>query len=86
MRKIVKIERTVAPKGLPEEPFRNPSGAFKMADPSFGKKRHHAKHAIFVKSLNDVADHLDSGYSLWMKQPGKRETLICAASLRVIQA
>jgi hypothetical protein len=30
----------------------------KMADPRIGKERHHIKHAIFVKSLDDVADHL----------------------------
>ena len=86
MPKVVKIERTVPPKGPPEEPFRVPSGDFKMADPSIGKKRHHAEYAIFARSLDDVADHLARGRSLWMKQPGKRETLICAASLRVFRA
>ena len=56
-----------------------------MADPSIGKHRHHAVHAIYVNSLDKVVDHLtNDGYSLWMKQPGKRETLIIAASLRVI--
>lgn len=86
MTKVVKIERTVPPKGPPEEPFRVSSGAFKMADPSIGKQRHHAVHAIPAWSLDEVADNLARGHSLWMKQPGKRETLICAASLRVIRA
>jgi hypothetical protein len=86
MPKVVKIERTVPPKGPPEVPFRVRSGDFKMADPGIGKQRHHAKHAIPARSLNEVADKLAHGLSLWMKQPGKRETLICAASLRVIRA
>jgi hypothetical protein len=85
MSKVVKIERQTAIEGLPEVPFRTSSGDFKMADPSVGKERHHAENAIFVKSLDDVAGHLARGYSLWMKRPGKRQTLIRAASLRVIR-
>ena len=86
MPKIIKIERLKPPRGAPEEPFRTGSGGFKMANPALGRERHHTKNAIFVKTIDEVADKLGLGYSLWMKQPGKRETLICPASLRVTRA
>lgn len=55
-----------------------------MADPKVGDDRHLAKHAIYMDSIEDVVAGLRSGLSLWMKQPGKRETLICAGSLKVL--
>jgi hypothetical protein len=84
MAKVLKIERKVAPKGRPEVPFGTPKG-FKLADPRIGADRHFAEHAVFVKTLDEVADYLSRGYAPWMKQPQKRETLIRSASLRVIR-
>jgi hypothetical protein len=78
----MKIERLIPPDGPPEEPLKTPKG-YKLADPSVGKDRHHAHHAIFVNTLEEAAEHLARGYSLWMKQPKKRETLISASKLRV---
>jgi hypothetical protein len=55
----------------------------KMADPKNGKKRHHADFAIYVRTLPEVVAELKKGRLLWMKQDGKRETLISPASLTV---
>jgi hypothetical protein len=82
MPKIEVVERFEPPKGPPERPFETRRG-YKMADPGIGPNRHLAAHAIYVKTLDEVAERLKRGYSLWMKQPGKRETLISAGSLRV---
>jgi hypothetical protein len=79
-----RIERHKSPKGPPETPFCTPRG-YKMADPRHGAERHHAKHAIYVGTLAEVVDGLRHDLSLWMKQDGKRETLICSASLRVLR-
>jgi len=83
----VRIERKFPRKGITEEPLLTPKG-YKLADPAFGEHRHHAPHAIFVKSLEDAADAVERGLSLWMKDiapNGKRESLISAASLKVIR-
>ena len=82
MRKVVKIERLVPPSGAPEMPFHIQHG-YKMADPAVGGDRHHARHAIYKPILEEVAHGLEQGLSLWMKQSGKRETLISAVILRV---
>ena len=82
MPKIEAIERFEPPEGPSERPFETPRG-YKMADPGIGPDRHIAAHAIYVKTLDDVADGLKRGLSLWMKQPGKRETLISAEKLRI---
>lgn len=82
MPKVLGIERLQPPEGAPEVPFQTPRG-YKMADPRIGENRHHAEHAIYVKTLDEAADGLRLGWLLWMKQPGKRETLISASSLRV---
>lgn len=82
MAKIIGIARVIPPGGPMEEPFLTPQG-FKMADPYNGPNRHHAEYAIYLKTLEEVDAGLKRGWSLWMKQPGKRETLISASSLRV---
>jgi hypothetical protein len=84
MPKIARIIRKFPRPGIDEPPFLM-NGRFKMANPAIGTDHHHAKHAIFKNSLEQVADGLRQGLSLWMKEPeGKRrETLICADSLIV---
>ena len=63
-------------------PFQTRKG-YKMADPRLGPHRHHAENAIYKVTLEEVAQGLTEGLSLWMKQPGKRESLISASRLRV---
>lgn len=83
MSKVLRIERVAPPDGPPEVPFKTPRG-YKLANPSGGAKRHHAKHAVFVETLSEAAELMSRGYPLWMKQDGKRETLISPSSLRVV--
>ena len=83
MTKVERIERTSPPKGPPSKVFVTSHG-FQMADPSIGKNRHHSEHAIYVRTLDEVDLNLKKGYYLWMKQEGKRQTLISPGSLRVI--
>jgi hypothetical protein len=78
----ITIARRMPPAGPIEEPFTTPRG-YKMADPRNGKKRHHADFAKDVRTLEGVVDGLKKGWLLWMKQDGKRETLIRPASLIV---
>lgn len=77
-----RIERKYPPKGAPSHPYLTPRG-YKLADPCNGAERHHAKHAIYMPTLDEVVDALRKGWLLWMKQEGKRPTLICASSLLV---
>ena len=81
----ITIARRIPPAGPIEEPFITPRG-FKMADPRNGKKRHHADFAIYVATPEGIVAGLKKGWLLWMKQDGKRETLICPASLMVTGA
>lgn len=83
MSKVLRIERVVPPDGPPEVPLKTPRG-YKLGNPAGGSERHHAKHAVFVDTLDEAAKLISHGYSLWMKQDGKRETLISPPSLRVV--
>jgi hypothetical protein len=83
MLKVNYISRKLPPKGAPEVPFETPRG-FKMADPTIGPNRHIAKHSIYVATLEEVAEKLARGLSLWMKQAEKRETLIKHSSLQIV--
>jgi hypothetical protein len=81
----ITIARRNPPPGPIERPFVTPQG-FKMADPKNGKKRHHANFAIYVPTPEAVVDGLKMGWLLWMKQDGKRETLIRPSSLLITGA
>ena len=83
--KVIRIERTVPRKGVVEEPYISRRG-YKLGDPKFGDEKHEAKNATFVKTLEEVADLIDKGFSLWMTAKGKRPSLISPASLRVIRS
>lgn len=81
MPSTINIER-VHPVGPGvEAPFQTANG-YKMADQANGPQRHTAPYAIYVKTLPEVAAELRAGKLLWMKQPGKRETLISADKLK----
>lgn len=82
---VASIVRKNPPEGPPEVPFMTPHG-YKLADPSGGAKRHHADHAVHVRTLDEAAALMSRGFPLWMKQEGKRETLISPRSLCVVFA
>lgn len=67
-----------------EEPYRSRRG-YKLGDPKHGSEIHLTKNAIFVKTLDEAADLVGRGYSLWMTAKGKRPSLISPGSLRVIR-
>ena len=85
MKSVLRIERKTPALGGPEKPHLTPKG-YKMADPRFGAELHHAEHAQYRDSLDKVAVELSRGWKLWMKQDGKRETLICRDSLNITYA
>jgi hypothetical protein len=57
-----------------------------MVDPGGGPDRPRPSHAIFHKTLEDVAGGLQRGLSLWMREPQRGEALIPANKLRVVYA
>ena len=79
---LVTIRRAEPPAGEPGYPFKTAKG-YKMADPAHGEFMHHAEHAIYIRTIEVVVDGIKAGRSFWIKQPGKRETLITAAKLKV---
>jgi hypothetical protein len=81
---VIAIKRKASRPGGEETPFVTPQG-FKLADPCFGNKKHHGKHAFFVRTLDEAAQLIAKGYSIWMSRPGKRESLICPASLEILR-
>ena len=83
--KVIRIERMNPRPGGVEEPHWTTRG-YQLADPKFGDSKHIATNALYVRSLDEVADHLGRGYSLWMTRKGKRPSLISPGSLRVIRA
>jgi len=82
--KVFRIERSNPAESV-DVPFKSPRG-FKLADPNIGEDRHHSKYAVFAATLEEAAEKVEAGFSLWMKRPGKRETLISPLSLRVVRA
>ena len=88
MSKVLRIERKYPRKdGVREAPFLTADG-YKMANPYVGDNRHHSQHAIFVATLDEAAERIRRGYSLWMKDAAGtlRETLISAGSLTIFRA
>lgn len=60
---VTKIERIAPRNGLSEEPALTSKG-YKLADPAHGRKKHHAKFAIYVKTLDEAAELVTKGFSL----------------------
>ncbi|MBB3974110.1 hypothetical protein [Hansschlegelia beijingensis] len=82
---VTGIERVTPRPGDAETPALAGDGRFKLADPSNGKEKHHAKHMVYARTLDEVADLLARGFSLWMTKPGKRPSLISPESLRILR-
>jgi hypothetical protein len=83
--RVIRIERTAPRKGVVEEPVFNARG-YKLGDPGLGIKKHHAENAVHVKTLDEAANMIGQGFSLWMGAKGKRGSLIAPKSLRIHRA
>lgn len=82
-KRVVGIERVAPRKGVTEEPELTRRG-YKLGDPGFGRARHHAEHAVYVKTLDEAAVLVGKSFSLWMGAKGKRPSLIAPSSLRIL--
>lgn len=81
--RVIRIERVSPRKGVVEEPMWTSKG-YQLADPALGVQKHHAKHAVHVKTLDEAAQLIGKGFSLWMGAKGKRPSLISPQSLRIM--
>ncbi len=82
-RTCVSIERLTPRDGVPESPYRGKRG-YKIGDPKFGEDKHLSANAFWVPTLDQAAELVERGFHLWMVQAGKRPSLICPESLRVV--
>lgn len=83
--KVIGIERVSPRPGGTETPNSTKRG-YQLADPRKGDTKHHAEHAVFVRTLDEAASLIDDGFSLWMTRPGKRPSLISPGSLRIVRS
>ena len=84
MTKVTGIERVAPRDGIREEPVVGKEG-YRLGDPKWGASKHHARHAVFAKTLDEAADLVAAGFSLWMVGPGKRASLVSPESLRILR-
>ncbi len=85
MTKVIRIERvSPRPCGV-GSPHRSRRG-FQLDDPTIGSDKHHAEHAHYVRTLDEAAELVERGFSLWMSRRGKRASLISPGSLRIVRA
>lgn len=81
---VFKIERISPRPGVVERPLHTAKG-FKLGDPALGDEKHHGSNALYVSTLEEAAQYVRRGFSLWMHGPGKRPSLICPKSLRIVE-
>jgi hypothetical protein len=81
---VIMIERAAPRNGIIEELEWSPKG-YCLDDPKFGAEKHHAKNAVFVKTLDEAAELVSKGFSLRMVGPGKRASLVSPKSLRIVR-
>ena len=67
---VIRIERVSPRAGTVEEPQFTAKG-YKLGDPIHGNRKHHAEHAVYVKTLDAAAELIGKGFSLWMEAKGK---------------
>lgn len=82
---VIRMARVSPRKGAVEEPELTTKG-YRLGDPAHGRWKHHAEHAVYVKSLDDAAVLIGKGFSLWMVAKGKRASLIAPSSLRIVRS
>ena len=80
---VIRIERVSPRPGVVEEPEFTTKG-YRLGDPAHGTHKHHAEYSVHVRTLDEAAELLGKGYSLWMGAKGKRASLIAPKSLRVV--
>lgn len=85
MKRCVAIERVAPRPGGAEVPALSRRG-YELACPRHGAERHHARHAVFVRTLDEAASLVERGYSIRMGRPGLRPSLISPGKLRVTWA
>jgi len=83
--KVIRIERSAPREGANEEPELSAKG-YCLGDPKFGAVKHHAKNAVYVKTLEAAAELVSQGFSLRMVGKGKRASLVAPGSLNIIRA
>ena len=62
----IKITRQNPRTGQVERPWRNRDGLFVLSDPAHGAKKHHAKFAVKVGTIEEVDALLKRGFSVRM--------------------
>jgi len=82
--KVTSIQRVSPRDGTVEEPDLTAKG-YCLGDPKFGGEKHHAKNAVYVKTLDEVAEFIARGFSVRMVGPGKRASLVSPKSLQIIR-
>lgn len=82
--RVIRIERVSPRDGVAEEPDFTTKG-YRLGDPAHGKFKHHAENTVYVKTLDEAAELIERGFSLWMGHKGKRASLISPGSLRIIR-
>ena len=85
MTRCLTIARTDPRPGGTEAPQLTRRG-HELASPHHGAEKHHAKHAVFVRTLDEAAALIAEGYSLRMGRPGVRSSLISPEKLRISRA
>lgn len=83
--KVIGIQRVSSRDGSVEAPEFTAKG-YCLGDPKFGNEKHHAKNAVYVKTLDDAAALIENGFSLRMVGPKKRPSLIAPKSLKILRA
>ncbi|PSJ57607.1 hypothetical protein C7I85_21835 [Mesorhizobium soli] len=83
--KVIRIERIAPRDGAIEEPELTAKG-YCLGDPKFGAQKHHAKNAVYVKTLDEAAELVLQGFSLRMVGKGKRASLVAPRSLSLVRA
>lgn len=81
----IRIIRKRPRPGGDEEPVFTLRG-YELADPSFGAGWHKVENATFTKSIARAAELIEgSNFAIRMWRKGKRPSLICRNSLRIIR-
>lgn len=82
--RVIRIERVSSRAGVVEEPIVTEKG-YQLADPAHGKVKHHAEHAVHVRTLDEAAGLIKRGFSIRMGAKGKAPSLIAPNSLRIVR-
>ena len=85
MASVIQIKRTAPRDGVAEYPVKERHG-YVLGSPKHGNKKHHLANEVYAMTLDEAAALVEAGHSLRMGRPGKRPSMICPASLRIIRS